>query len=243
MSSLPNVRHVKHTAFSGEGSDAVAERRKSVLLSAPEPASEPGQDRTSQTIQDIDDLLRSSGYGGDGDSGGAGEGAFRKGDNRRRTVAFGSQYATGSGSGAEVVQDEVWGTSSTYSVVETAADVDLQSVQLQWGMSSESSVRDATVSGGPQEAVGADQATAGQRRGRPRSLPETRSDAIGDRTQRAPPAQPLPVTRQGSTEAEAMLGDVPKPTPSGSAAASKRVPSLVDEELECVTANVNELVG
>jgi hypothetical protein len=229
MSSLPNVRHVRHTAFSGEGSDEVAERRKSVLMAPPEPAGEAGADRTSQTIQDIDDLLRDSGYGG--------EGSLKKGDSRRRTVAYGSQYAAAA-SGIEVVQDEVWGTSSTYSVTETAADVDRQSAQPRWGTSGgEASGKEASGSSAAPDAVADDQAAAMQRRGRPRSLPETRSDAIGDRAQRSLPAEPLQVARQGSTDAEAMLGDVPKPS------SSKRVPSLVDEELECVTANVNALVG
>jgi hypothetical protein len=235
MSSLPNVRHVRHTAFSGEGSDEVAERRKSMLMAPSEPVAETGADRTSQTIQDIDDLLRDSGYGE--------EGSLRKGGSRRRTVAFGSQYAAAAASsGVEVVEDEVWGTSSTYSVAETAAaDADVQSAQPRWGPSSESAGKEASRSGATQEAVGADQVAGTQRRGRPRSLPETRSDAIGERSQqqqvRAMPAEPVPVVRQGSADAEAMLGDVPKPV------SSKRLPSLVDEELECVTANVNELVG
>lgn len=255
-----------------------------------------GGDDTEQTIRDIDELLNASGYGSNSggslagsrhsmmsSTGGVGLASSQQAQHRRRTMAAGQGVQQAGWSSAVVLEDEVWGVNSGLLMdrggeqppavpdQQVPPPVPPSGAWGRWVGDTGAGGREEEVAqGGPQRAG----------RARPRSLPETRSDAVaGDVRYTAawqPQVQPQPqvqiyhqgpaalysqpppvpvqqppgaviaaVDRPGTgtraqLSAEELLGDVPKPIPTGEGKPSGS--TLIDEELECVTANVNALL-
>jgi hypothetical protein len=277
QAALPDVHHAGRSA--GEGNRRASLSAPKSSASEPTAAAEDAPvDETAQTIRDIDELLAASGYHKSSMSNSRHSVAHSSLPNnpqhRRRTMAAG---AAGQQWGSEVVvEDEVWGVNSGL-ITERSSE----NKQPSDESGPQQGECDSWVGGGgiTSGVAPGDGAAGGQQRSgkaRPRSLPETRRDAMDHEYAAAPPQpsaqvrfyppppvqqhnvqRPLPSQPQPSEQlgaaapagpvsarlsAEDVLGDVPKPQYMAARSTAGGGASVVDEELECVTANVNALL-
>ena len=202
MSSLPDVSHLSHSALQ-------AESWRSSRSSQLAPGTSEG-DHTSQAIRDIDSALNQS---SSSSSSSAERVHGSRDSNRRRTVGYAPN-------GSNTLHEDIWGAPKAAPVVAAPQSIATQPSQMESSQSSIGTMPESGMMdrGANRDAGDLPPVSVTQRKSRPRSLPETRSDKLGGDFQYT--TANASSSSSSGRPAEEMLGDVPRPPPSPATASA-----------------------